>query len=69
MLEAFVMYSISMMYIVGILSIIISVISYLYLPKAMKILFDQDTSEGDKNEWSRYIDMLHDNLLVNRINI
>jgi hypothetical protein len=50
MLEAFVMYSISMMYIVGILSIIISVISYLYLPKAMKILFDQDTSEGDKNE-------------------
>jgi len=50
MLEAFVMYSINMIYIVGILSLIISLLSYLYLPKAMRILFDQDTSEGDKSE-------------------
>jgi hypothetical protein len=50
MLEAFVMYSINMIYIVGILSLIISLLSYFYLPKAMRILFDQDISEGDKNE-------------------
>jgi len=50
MLEAFVMYSMNMIYIVGILSLIISLLSYLYLPKAMRILFDQDASEGDKNE-------------------
>jgi hypothetical protein len=50
MLEAFVMYSINMIYIVGILSLIISLLSYFYLPKAMRILFDQDVSEGDKNE-------------------
>jgi hypothetical protein len=50
MLEAFVMYSINMIYIVGILSLAISLLSYFYLPKAMKILFESDISEGDKNE-------------------
>lgn len=50
MLEAFVMYSINMLYIAGVLSLIVSVLCYLYLPKAMKILFDEDISEGDKDE-------------------
>ena len=69
MLEAFVMYSMNMIYIVGILSLIISLLSYLYLPKAMRILFDQDTSEGDKNEWGRYTNLLCNNLLVDRANL
>ncbi len=50
MMDAFVMYTINTLYVVGVLSVIVSVLSYLYLPKAMKILFDQDTSEGDENE-------------------
>ncbi len=50
MMDAFVMYTINTLYVIGILSVIVSVLCYLYLPKALTILFDKDISEGDKNE-------------------
>ena len=50
MMDAFVMYTINMLYIIGILSVTVSVLCYLYLPKAVRILFDQDVSEDNENE-------------------
>jgi|SaaInlStandDraft_2_1057019.scaffolds.fasta_scaffold725250_2 hypothetical protein len=49
MTESFIMYTINILYFVGIISILISVLAYLYLPKALNILFEEE-EEGDKNE-------------------
>ena len=68
-MDAFVMYTINTMYIIGILSVIVSVLCYFYLPKAMRILFDQDISDGDNNECSWYSDILHYSLLDGRANL
>ena len=65
MMDTFVAYTVNTLYVLGIASLIVSVLTYLYLPKALKILFEEE----EDDEWSRYSDLLYYILLDGRINL
>ena len=46
MLENYVTYMIYGLYALGTLSLIVSILTYVYLPQALKMLFDDDDSES-----------------------
>ena len=41
-MDTFVAYTVNTLYALGIASLIVSVLTYLYLPKALKILFEEE---------------------------
>jgi hypothetical protein len=45
MLDSYIEYMINASYILGGISLLVSVIAYLYLPKALSILFDDNEEE------------------------
>ena len=46
MLESYVEIIVTLLYILGTLSLIVSVLTYFFLPRALKILFEED-EEGE----------------------
>ena len=45
MMDTFVAYTVNTLYVLGIASLIVSVLTYLYLPKALKILFEEEEDD------------------------
>ena len=45
MLDNYVMYAMYVLYFLGFLSTIAAILTYLFLPKALKILFEEDENE------------------------
>jgi hypothetical protein len=45
MLESYVEIIVTLLYILGTISLIVSVLTYFFLPRALKILFEEDEEE------------------------
>mgnify|MGYP003137541697 CR=1 FL=1 len=53
MLESYVEIIVTLLYILGFLSLIVSILTYFFLPKALKILFEEDENLGVNHEKRR----------------
>ena len=54
MLESYIEIIVTLLYILGVISLIVSILTYFFLPKALKILFEEDEKSGDIYEKRRY---------------
>ena len=52
MLESYIEIIVTLLYILGVISLIVSILTYFFLPKALKILFEEELS-GDSHEKRR----------------
>jgi len=49
MLDSYIAYMINASYILGGISLLVSVIAYLYLPKALKMVFETESDDSEDN--------------------
>ena len=50
MLESYIEIIVTLLYILSAISLIVSILTYFFLPKALKILFEEDENLGEKHE-------------------
>ena len=50
MIENYVSYVVSALYVLGALGLIISILTYIYLPQALQIIFEEESDSDNKTQ-------------------